>query len=231
MQFPVCRGRTRRKSMANIFFPSCKAKADYPASSALLQEYIAHRFNISPIGCCRVHHKKLTSNDTGIIVCNNCAAILEESSHAGNIEFVWSIIDKDESFPFPDYNHKSMTLQDCWVAVEKRSLQDTIRSLLRKMNIHIVELADNYDQTRFCGVNLLSKCNPSNAKLAPRRYVIEGSHMFTPCEPSEQIERFQHHCKQITTDNVVCYCKFCTDAINMGGKKAKHILELLFPTE
>jgi len=123
-----------------------------------------------------------------------------------------------------------MTIQDCWVAVEKRSLQETIRSLLTKMNIDIVELEENYDKTLFCGVNLLSKCNPSNAKLAPRRYVIEGAHMFTPCEPDEQVTRFQNHCKQITTESVVCYCKFCTDAINMGGKKAKHILELLFPS-
>ena len=216
--------------MANVFFPSCKAKADYPASSTLLQEYIAKQYNVSPIGCCRVHHKKLTSEDTGIVVCNNCAAILEESSNVGNIDFVWELIDKDESFPFPDYHNEQMTIQDCWVAVEKRSLQETIRSLLTKMNIDIVELEENYDKTRFCGVNLLSKCNPSNAKLAPHRYVIEGAHMFTPCEPDEQVTRFQNHCKQITTEHVVCYCKFCTDAINMGGKKAKHILELLFPS-
>ena len=215
--------------MSYVFFPSCKAKADYPAASALLQEYIAERYGVAPIGCCRVHHKKLTSADTGLVVCNNCAAILEESSQAGNIEFVWNLIDNDTSFPFPDYHNQAMTVQDCWVAVEKKALQDTIRSLLRKMNIHIVELADNYDRTRFCGVNLLAKCNPSNAKLAPRRYVIEGSHMFTPCEPEEQRARFQNHCKQITTERVACYCKFCTDAINMGGKKGTHILELLFP--
>lgn len=216
--------------MPYVFFPSCKAKADYPAASALLQEYIAERYGVAPIGCCRVHHKKLTSADTGLVVCNNCAAILEESSQAGNIEFVWNLIDNDTSFPFPDYHNQAMTVQDCWVAVEKKALQDTIRSLLRKMNIHIVELADNYDRTRFCGVNLLAKCNPSNAKLAPRRYVIEGSHMFTPCEPEEQRARFQNHCKQITTERVACYCKFCTDAINMGGKKGTHILELLFPS-
>ncbi len=215
--------------MAKIFFPSCKAKASYPASSALLQKYIEARCGISPIGCCRKHHDDVTPDDIGLVVCNNCAAILEESSKAKNIEFVWDIIDKDESFPFPDYHGETITVQDCWVAVEKHNLQNTIRSLLRKMNISIAELADNYDRTRFCGVNLLAKCNPSNAKLAPRRYVIEGSHMFTPCSPEEQVAKFQNHCKKITTERVVCYCKFCTEAINMGGKNGKHILELLFP--
>lgn len=217
--------------MAYVFFPSCKAKADYPASSARLHEYMAQRYGVAPIGCCRAHHKDLTPADTALVVCNNCAAILEESSQAGSIAFVWSLIDNDTSFSFPDYHNERMTVQDCWVAVEKRTVQDTVRSLLRKMHIDIVELAENYDRTRFCGVNLLAKCNPSNAKLAPRRYVVEGAHMFTPCDADAQVARFQHHCQQISTERVACYCKFCTDAITMGGKKGVHLLELLFPTE
>ena len=28
---------------------------------------------------------------------------------------------------------------------------------------------------------------------------------------------------------VVCYCKFCTDAIIAGGKNGIHLLKLLFP--
>lgn len=42
---------------------------------------------------------------------------------------------------------------------------------------------------------------------------------------------FRAHCAQIQTEKVVCYCKFCTDGINMGGKTGLHMLELLFPTE
>ena len=73
-----------------------------------------------------------------------------------------------------------MTIQDCWLAVEKRHVQDAIRSLMRKMNIDVVELAENHEKTRFCGMNLVAPCNPSNAKLAPKRYVEEGGHMFQP---------------------------------------------------
>ena len=38
----------------------------------------------------------------------------------------------------------------------------------------------------------------------------------------------EEHCAQIETDKAVCYCKFCTDGINMGGKTGVHLLELLF---
>ena len=43
--------------------------------------------------------------------------------------------------------------------------------------------------------------------------------MFTPMEPEDQIKHFRRHCEKIRTQKVVCSCRFCTDAINMGGKK------------
>ncbi len=215
--------------MGNVFFPSCKVRADYKYASEKLAEYIKVKYGIDPIGCCRVNHQKLSPDDTAIVVCNNCAAIIEESSIAKHIQSVWEIIDNDPDFKFPDYHGEKITIQDCWIAVEKKHIQNAVRSLMRKMNIEIVELSENFEKTRFCGVNLLSPCTPSNAKLAPRRYVEEGADMFTPMEKEEQIEHFKNHCKQITTDRVACYCKFCRDGIDMGEKKGLHMLQLLFP--
>lgn len=87
----------------------------------------------------------------------------------------------------------------------------------------------NHENTKFCGINLLSPCTESNADLAHRRYVEQFPHMFTPMGPDEQVAHFKEHCELIETDKVVCYCKFCTDAINMGGKEGIHLIELLFP--
>ena len=216
--------------MANILFPGCKASMAYPEASKKLRSYMKDKYHIAPIGCCRVNHQKLTVEDTAIVVCNNCAAIMEESANPGKIEFVWEIIDSDKNFPFPDYKGEVMTIQDCWIAYEKLGLQELVRTLLKKMNIQYVELEENFAKTRFCGTNLLSLCTDSNAKLAHRRYVEQGAHMFTPATPEEQIIHFKKHCQQIQTEKVVCYCKFCTEAINLGGKQGIHLLELLFNT-
>lgn len=216
--------------MAYYFFPSCKATAQFKEASKAAREYVNQKFGIKPIGCCRPNHKKLTADDTALVVCNNCAAIIEENTEA-RIEFLWQVIDNDPDFQFPDYHGEEITIQDCWVSFEKRYVQDTVRSLLRKMNIRIVELEENYEKTKFCGVNLLSPCTESNAALAHKRYVEQFPHMFTPMEPEEQAEHFRKHCGQIRTDKVACYCKFCTDAINMGGKNGIHLLELLFPAQ
>lgn len=214
--------------MAYVFFPGCKPKASYKEASFKLAEYISRKLDVEPMSCCRVKYQELTPADTAIIVCNNCAAIFEENANVGNIEFVWSIIDNDNNFKFPDYQGEQITIQDCWIAVEKRYLQDTVRSLLRKMNFQVVEMKENYEKTRFCGVNLLSPCTESNATLAHKRYVEDGSHMFTPMSAEEQAEHFKKYCEQIKTDRVACYCKFCTEAITMGGKRGVHLLELLF---
>lgn len=50
--------------MATLFFPGCNPKADHPEASAKLAEYIKDKFGVDPVGCCRVDHPKLTSQDT-----------------------------------------------------------------------------------------------------------------------------------------------------------------------
>ena len=102
---------------------------------------------------------------------------------------------------------------------------------MRKMNIDVVELAENHENTRFCGMNLTAPCSESNAKLAPKRYVEEGADMFHPMTPEARKAYFQEYCKQFTTEKVVCYCKSCRGGLLQGGKQAFHILELLFPVE
>ena len=97
------------------------------------------------------------------------------------------------------------------------------------MNIEAVELEENCEPTRFCGPNLLSPYSKGNAKLARGRYVERFPHMFAPMEPKERVQHFEEHCAQIETDRVVCYRKYRTDGINMGGKRGIHLQELLFP--
>ena len=99
------------------------------------------------------------------------------------------------------------------------------------MKFSVVELDENHEKTTFCGVNLLSPCTESNAKLAHKRYVEDFPHMFTPMTKDEQIRHFKTHCANIQTDKIACYCKFCADGIRMGGKQGFHLLQLLFPAK
>ncbi len=215
--------------MSKLFLPSCKVKKQFGSASEKLKNYLEKTQAVETVGCCKVCCNKTTKEDTAVVICNNCAAIMEESSLVSKIEFVWEMIDHDDTFVFPDYHGESMTIQDCWRAYEKRNVQDAIRSLLRKMNIHVVELEENHERTTFCGADLLEECTNVEKKFAPNRYVVEGADMYHPIPKEEEDIWLKNYCKQIKTDTVVCYCMSCLDGIQRGGKKAVHLLELLFP--
>mgnify|MGYP000844458702 FL=1 len=215
--------------MAKIFYPSCKIKADFPEESEKVRLYLEKRYGVTTAGCCRPHHVHLTNADHAVVICNNCAAIVEESSMAGAFTYVWELINRDEDFPFPDYGGARMTVQDCWAAVERRDMQEAIRALLRKMNINIIEQEENFDQTRFHGLPLLQPCVPGNAKLAPRRYENGKSPMFTPMSEEQQRIYLVNHAEKLPEKTAVCSCKYCRDGIQAGGKEGVHILQLLFP--
>lgn len=215
--------------MSKIFLPSCNTKVKHANASNKLRKYLENREQVETVGCCKVFCKKANKEDTAVVICSNCAAIMEESSVVKNIKFVWEIIDEDLEFPFPNYHGERMAIQDCWRSYEKRNVQDAIRSLMKKMNIEVVELEENYERTKFCGADLLEPCTEAEKRFAPQRYVVDGASMYQPLSILEQQEYLQNHCRAIETEKVVCYCTSCLSGINQGGKEAIHLIELLFP--
>lgn len=198
--------------MANVFFPSCKARAAYKESSEMLAEYIRNKFDINPIGCCKVNNSKLTNEDTAIILCLNCARVIEAKADFDHIEFVWEIIDKDDTFIFPNYQGVKMAVQDCHIVKGRKNIQDSVRSLMKKMNIEIVEFQRNRDYAENCA----------------SREII-GYHRDEPMTKDEQREYFTKRYENIETNSIVSYCKYCNEGVNMSNKKGIHLLELLFP--
>lgn len=108
--------------MSRLFLPSCKVKAKYQYASERLRKYLEEKEQVHTVGCCKAFCGRAAAEDSAVVICNNCAAIMEESSAVQDIAFVWNIIDRDPEFQFPDYHGERMTIQDCWRAYEKRSV-------------------------------------------------------------------------------------------------------------
>lgn len=161
-------------------------------------------------------------------LCHNCTNIINEMHPDVNIYSLWELLDADNRFEFPDFSGMVVTIQDCWRSRERRSEQEAVRSLLKKMNIKIVELEDAYDKTDFCGSSLYRSQPTRNPKLAPRHYVVEAAGKFVPHTQEEQIEIMKEYGRRFVTDKVVCYCHYCLEGLLMGGVDGKHIAELLF---
>ena len=95
--------------MSRIFLPSCTMKRRYPHASSKIREYLEKTLDVVTVGCCKVVCNQIHEDDV-VLICNDCAAIMEESSRARSIEFVWEIIDRDENFTFPDYHGEQMIM-------------------------------------------------------------------------------------------------------------------------
>ena len=213
--------------MSTIYYPSCKFTAMSPESSEKISDYLSREHGITIEGCCRPSHPHLTAQDTAITICNTCAAICSEDSPAKIIS-LWEILDQDPNFKLPDFHQEAMTLQDCWRSYDRPDVQAHVRSLLRKMNVNIVELPENHEKTRFCGTSLYSPLPEANGKFAPRRFIENAEGLFIPHTEEEKKELMRQHCASITTDKVICYCVPCTKGIQLGGKQGIHLLDLIF---
>ena len=216
--------------MARKFFPGCKVKNRYPEASEWLADQIIDRgYADEIVGCCRTNHQALTPDDTAVCICNNCMAMIDEDADNGSLENIWVLIDQDADFPLPDYGGRRMGIQDCGRAYDRTEVQDAIRSLMRKMNIDVVELPDAREECRFCGSSFHMEAPEQDAGFAPHRYVEDAADrgIFVAIDPEDIHGKLVEHCASIEPDEVVCYCTACDAGLEDGGKDAKNLLELI----
>lgn len=237
--------------MPKYYVASCMFTAKFPELSLRIQHYIKSKHDIQMIRCCIPNYrvdfntnriskgdvqrawKQLAVSevfqpeDTVISVCHNCTNIVEEWRGA-NVVSLWEIIDQDPTFPFPDYSGLEVTIQDCWRTRQRRSEQEAVRSLLRKMKINYRETDKNHEETDFCGSTLYREQPAKNAKLAPKHYVEQAKGKFIQHTQEEQIAIMRDYCRQYRTDKVICYCHYCLEGLLQGGVNGQHIANLLF---
>ncbi len=214
--------------MALIYFPGCKYTAHSPENSKRLQAYLQERFAVTVTGCCSKNYQTLSGQDTFVFVCPTCWAILRESApHAKSLS-IWELLAGDERFLWPDYQGRTVTIQDCWRTFDNRGMQNAVRTVIKRMNLKALEIDDSYDKAGFCGVSLLKPYSPRYEYLAPVRFIQNAGHKFSPCSEEEQKILMKEHCRQYLTDTVACYCTGCLEGIRIGGVGGVHLMDLVF---
>ena len=141
---------------------------------------------------------------------------------------MWELLDEDETFELPDYHGEAMYVQDCWRARDRVKEQDAVRSLMKKMNIQILEHSSNRENTQFCGVSLLRPAPPRNLRLAPERFVLGAKGKFEPHTPEEQKRLMEDYAADFKGRKVVTYCHYCYEGLKLGGADVCHLAQLMF---
>lgn len=158
----------------------------------------------------------------------NCSAIFEERHPEIQRKSFWELILEDKNFQYPNHHGEAITIQDCWRSKENFVEQEAVRELLRRMNFKVVELPENHEETKFCGVSLYQPQPPRNPKLAPRRFLYGAQGLFQEHTPEQKKLLMEEHCAQIRTEKVVAYCHYCVRGLKLGGSQVFHLAELLF---
>ena len=157
--------------------------------------------------CC--HHEPRLPHGTEIInTCPGCDKRFGSRYEGISTISLWEIIITNETFPFPDYQGLKMAIHDACPVRNRSAVHDAMRRLLEKMNINIVEAEKSRCQSVCCG---------------------DSSY---PALPIDRIhEKMRERANSMPVNDVCVYCVSCIKSMNIGGKKPRYILDLLFNEE
>ncbi len=195
--------------MKQVFAPGCALMIYKPELGEKLLKYLNKGSNDIEmhLTCCQ-HEPNLPIDTQVINICAGCDRRYRSLYEGISTISLWEVLAKSKTFPFPDYNGKEMTLHDpCPVRSEAR-VHDSVRKLLEMMNIKIKETKNNRDKSICCGDSLHGEVSSDIVKSAMIKRAAE-----MPCE------------------DVVVYCVSCIKSMHIGGKKAWHLVDLLFNEE
>lgn len=145
--------------------------------------------------------------DTCVITpCPTCAERYAKIEGCTSICFLNDLAEMD--YPFPDYKGIEMSIQDTCAARKQADVLSSVRTLLRRMNINIVEPQYSGSKSRCCGQVLYGKVSEEKVIMGMQRRAQE-----MPC------------------NDVVVYCSSCIMSMTVGGRSPRFILDLLFNEE
>ncbi len=191
------------------FNPGCALRLYKPELPPLMLEVLEQ--HMGPIHehdiCCR-HDPHLPE---GSVIISNCAGCDRRfrSLYKG-IETIsyWEVVDSFQDVQWPDYHGIRMSVHDSCGYRHKPQVHAAIRSLLKKMNIEVVEAEHHGTTSECCGDNFYG-------------YV-----------PNEVVEkRIKTRADEFPCQDVVVYCIGCERAMIDGGKTPRYLPDLLFGRE
>lgn len=196
--------------MQYIYAPGCALMAYKPYLAERLKEYVERRYGrMDTILTCCFEKPDLPDGTCVLTPCATCAERYAKDTASPSKCLLNDIAD-DDTFPFPDYGGIEMSIQDTCSARKQPDILASVRRILERMNIRLVEPQFTGKRARCCGQVFYGKMETEKVEENMRRRANE-----MPC------------------GEVVTYCSSCIMSMTVGGRKPRFILDLLFgePTD
>lgn len=153
--------------------------------------------------CCH-HDPQLETGSLIINVCAGCDRRFRSLYEGISTISLWEVLDGLSAFPYLDYKGLQVSVHDACPVREKPQVHQAVRSLLRKMNVDIVETEFHGTRSICCGDD------------------------FYPKLPIDQVHlQMKKRADSMPCDEVCVYCISCIKSMHIGGKTPRHLLDLL----
>lgn len=192
-----------------IYYPSCNFAAMHPQTAKKVKDFLKENMEIAK--CCKIDQREFKEDDIGVYVCQACREQIKDKVQTMSL---WEYLDQLDDFEFPDYHGKKMYLQDCYRDRKHPEVHQAVRSLLKKMNIEVLEIENNKENSIFCGTLHYENKDLEDKHLSHYSKEIQEKYM-------------KDYVKQFHNIPVVCTCNRCLKGMFMGEGKEIHLLNLV----
>jgi Fe-S oxidoreductase len=228
-RFRLTRHAPGRSQSSHVFFPGCQLCASNPRQVKRSYAHLMEAMNGGVglmLGCCgapafwagredefqRVSERFLEDwtalgRPELIVACSSCFRIFTEHFPHVVTRTLWQLLDENKRLPAAaEAATPVLAIHDPCTTRPYPEVQHAIRRIVKRLRVSVKELALSRDKTECCGFGgLMQNANPELAReVATRRANLNSLDYLT-------------------------YCAMCRDSLAAVGKRALHLLDLVFP--
>jgi len=189
-----------------VFAPGCALMLHNPEVAKKIQVLLKEQLGITEVHdiCC--HHEPQFSEPTRVVnICPGCDKRYSSDYKNSSTISLWELLAESNWIALPNYHGQKMSILDACPTRENENLQLAIRKLLSAMNIHVVEPTKTRSKSTCC-----------------------GDSFYGIISTDKVVEQMEKRALEMPEENVVVYCISCIKSMYVGGKKPRHILDLIF---
>jgi Fe-S oxidoreductase len=195
--------------MKRLFAPGCALMLYKPRLAERLLRTLDENLGgvEMSLTCCR-HVPRLPRGAQVINVCPGCDRRYRKNYADASTVSLWEVLAETRLLPLPDYAGREMTIIDACPTRGRPDVHDAIRTLIRGMNISLVEPERTRERSTCCGDDLWGTV-PTDAV----------------------VRRMREKAAEMPVVDIVVHCVSCCEAMFIGGRTPRYLLDLLFGEE
>jgi Fe-S oxidoreductase len=192
-----------------FFAPGCALMIYKPALGKKIHQLLNENLGeMDMLMTCCQHKPDLPENSKVINVCPGCDKRFGKDYKGVSTISLWEIINENSFLDYPDYKGRSMTIIDACPTREEDRVPNSIRDLLLKMNIRLVEPKNTRRESTCCGDVYYGSMPTAKVKDLMTEKALE-----------------------MPVNEIVVHCVSCIMAVLNGGKNPQYVADLLFNEE